>query len=75
MAGARVGQSPDQRALLVFGLRQYVARMSTMGERLPVVIRAVRGRDVPSLLRMRQEGVRLDLPEAQKKQVVKRVLL
>jgi hypothetical protein len=65
MAGARVGQSPDQRALLVFGLRQRVARMSTMGERLPVVIRALRGRDVPSLLRMRQDTVRLDLPEAQ----------
>lgn len=65
MASARVGQSPDQRAVLVFDLRQRGARMSAMGERLPVVIRAVRGRDVPSLIRMRQEGVRLDLPEAQ----------
>lgn len=37
--------------------------MTAPGERLPVVIRALRLRDVPGLLRMRHGGVRLDLSE------------
>lgn len=34
------------------------------GGRLPVVIRAMGGRDLPGLLRMRRGGVRLDVPES-----------
>ncbi len=34
------------------------------GERLPLTIRAMGGRDLPGLLRMRHGGVRLDLPDS-----------